>query len=163
MGRWSWRMALGFVGLIAALTLAACGSNSSAVGPIPTATAGKVRIVTDRAAYTTTEPIGVSIANASSQALYALDGLSGCAFLQLQQYDAPHKQWRSVDGCTTGATPQVLLIRPSQSEPFSLAPGTGPKANAWDPGVYRVALTYSVQPDGKSSAETAYSRGFNIA
>ncbi|MBF6591060.1 MAG: hypothetical protein IVW57_11120 [Ktedonobacterales bacterium] len=157
-----WRTMLLVMAMLAVTALAACARETTAATTIPTATTGGIRLATDRDTYSLSQPIGVAVTNVSSVNLYAVTGLSACTFLQMQLYDAGLKQWRNVNGCVEDTAPQVLLIRSGMTEPFSLAPGTAPNANSWNPGIYRIALTFSSRADGKTSAQTAYSRGFTI-
>jgi hypothetical protein len=157
--RWWWA---GVGALASLLMLGACASKSSAVIVVPTATAGQVRLTTDHATYTASQPIGITVSNTSGSDFYALTGQAACTFLQLQRYDSGHKQWSTIDGCTGSAPTQSLLIRSHMTEPLSLAPGASPTSNVWQAGTYRIALTYSASSDGKSSPQVAYSKGFAI-
>lgn len=152
--------------LLAVVPLVAACASRSAKGvtlAAPTATTGDVTLALDRASFTTHQPIGVTVVNGSKTAWYAKDGLSACTYLQLEWYDGAKKVWTPVDGCTGAVSPQVRLIAPSLSLPFTLAPGNSPAdANAWVPGVYRVSLTASASPDVSGSLATVYSAGFQI-
>lgn len=146
------------------LVAACAGSAAKSVTiPTPTATAGDVALSLDRAKYTTHQPIGVTVANASKTSWYAKDGLSACTYLQLEWYDASKKAWTPVDGCTSAVSPQVRLIAPGGSLPFTFAPGDSPAdANAWVPGLYRVSLIASTNQDVSGSLTVVYSTGFQI-
>ncbi|HEX6122271.1 MAG TPA: hypothetical protein VFY89_03880 [Ktedonobacterales bacterium] len=159
---WRWAGLAALAGLMA-LVLGACAGGSSSGIVIPTATAGQLRLSTDRATYSVSQPIGITVSNTSGNNYYALTGHSACTFLQMQRYDSAHKQWNDVNACGDGAPAQVLLIRGHMSEPLSLAPGATPSANTWQPGTYRIALSYSAKSDGTSDPQVAYSQGFTIA
>jgi hypothetical protein len=162
MIQWRWRAGLVALASLMALALGACGSGTSSVIVVPTATNGQVRLTTDRATYDVSQPIGITVNNTSGTNYYALTGRSACTFLQMQRYDPARKQWGDLNGCPDNEPAQALLIRGHMSEPLSLAPGATPSSNTWQPGTYRIALSYSTNSDGKSSPQVAYSQGFTI-
>ncbi|WIG58678.1 MAG: hypothetical protein OJF49_001424 [Ktedonobacterales bacterium] len=149
--------------LLASLMFSACAGSGSNNLKIPTATAAAVQIKTDRTAYTTAQPIGVTISNTGSQGFYAVTGRSACTFLQLQKYDTTKRAWFATVGCDTAYQPQALLISANMTEPFTLPPGNASdNPNVWVPGAYRIALQYGTQSDGSGNVQVAYSAGFQI-
>ncbi|HEY1389745.1 MAG TPA: hypothetical protein VGF38_14490 [Ktedonobacterales bacterium] len=142
--------------------LSGCKLRGSNIA-LPTATTASVAITMQNREFETSEPLGVLVKNTGSADVYALDALSGCTVLQLQHYDNDKKAWVAADRCHETVQPRVLTIRKGMSEPFTLAPNSPGDPNAWDSGTYRIALTYSTHPDGKSATETAYSPGFTIS
>lgn len=150
--------------LAVTLVLAGCDSSSATVKvPVPTAAPGALQITIDRPQYTVSQPIGVTVKNTSKTDYYALDGQSSCTFLQLQHFDATKKVWVIVEGCERVSQANALAIPAGVSEPFTLAPGTkASNPNAWDAGVYRIAIRYSPQPDAGGAAQAAYSAGFVV-
>lgn len=142
--------------------LAGCKISRSNIA-LPTATKATVTITMQNLEFTTSEPLGVLVKNTSSADVYALDGLSGCTVLQLQQYDSDKKIWVAADRCRETVQPRVLLIRAGMSEPFTLAPNSSGDPNAWSSGTYRIALSFTTQANGTSSAQVAYSPGFTIS
>ncbi len=150
-------------GVLAMTALSACSTSAARSSALPTPTKGDVQVAVDRATYTANQPIGVTVTSGKQTSYYALDGRSGCTFLQLEQYDQTHNTWVSVDGCPTTDPPQARLIAPSIVEPFTLAPGnSASNQNSWVPGLYRVALQYGTQSDGGGHIQIAYSAGFRI-
>lgn len=148
--------------LTLAAVLCAC-SPPSTKAPLPTPTGGAIQITLDRASYTSSEPIGVTVSNTSKTKYYALDTHSACTFLQLQFYDTAHKAWAPTLPCKENRVPTALLIAPGMTEPFTLAPGnSSSNGNEWGPGLYRISITYGAQPDASGSVTTAYSKGFQI-
>lgn len=149
---------------LALVVLAGCDSSrATAKVPVPTAVPGALQISLDRQQYTTSQPIGVTVKNTSKTDYYALDGQSGCTFLQLQQFDAANKVWVIVEGCQRVGPANALAIPAGLSEPFTLAPGTrASNPNIWDAGVYRIAIRYSAQSDAGGAAQAAYSAGFVV-
>ena len=141
--------------------LTGCKISSSAA-PVPTATNTVVVLTIQNARFGVSEPLGILVKNAGKTDIYARDGLASCTVLQLQRYDSQKKAWISVGRCLDTVQPRVLLIRAGMSEPFTLAPGSTEDPNAWAPGAYRIALTFTAQSDGKSATQVAYSRGFTI-
>lgn len=141
--------------------LAGCKSQDSAVVQ-PTATKMTVEITLQNTRYEVSEPLGILIKNTGSTDVYALDGQAACTILQLQQYVLQTKSWVKIDRCLDTVQPHVLVLHPGMSEPFTLAPGSASDPNAWEPGVYRIAITFSKQSDGASAAQVAYSQGFTI-
>ena len=96
------------IGLAIALVLAGCAEGAlSPLGPTPSATSGALRLTTDHSAYRLDTPIGVTVTNAGATDVYALDGRSGCAIIQLQQYDSSTRTWISVVGCSQATSPRV--------------------------------------------------------
>jgi len=142
--------------------LAGCKISRSNIA-LPTATKATVTITMQNREFETSEPLGILVKNTGSADVYALDGLSGCTVLQLQQYDSDKKAWVAADRCRETAQPRVLLIRAGMSEPFTLAPTSSGDPNAWDSGAFRIALTFSTHADGKSETQVAYSPGFTIS
>lgn len=148
--------------LAAVLMLGACG-GSTAKTPVPTPTSDPIQITTDRASYTISQPIGVTVTNSSKTNYYALDARSGCTFLQLEFYDAAHKAWVPTLPCKENRPPAALMIAGGMTEPFTLPPGnSSSNGNEWGPGLYRIGLTYGTQHDASGTVTTAYSTGFQI-
>jgi hypothetical protein len=142
--------------------LAGCKISASNIA-LPTATKATVAITMQNRDFATSEPLGILVKNTGSADVYAFDGLSGCTVLQLQQYDSDKKAWVAADRCRETVQPRVLVIRKGMSEPFTLAPSSPGDPNSWDSGAYRIALTFSTHPAGKSEMQVAYSPGFNIS
>lgn len=156
--------------LVAASTLSACDTSSNKAIAAPAGTTGDVTIAVDRTTYGITVPFGVTVTNNGKTDYYAADGRSACSFLQLQQYVPAKKSWISIVGCQSAIQVQTLLIpgkphnnnRPF-SESFTLAPGNSPAdANAWENGLYRIALTYSSDSNLSNDMQVAYSPGFYV-
>jgi hypothetical protein len=159
------RRCAAFLALLVALflLLAGCSNSSGRLITPPTATSGDLKLAPDRQSYSAHQPIGVTVTNGSSKSYYARDGLSACTYLQLEFYDTTKGSWLGVDGCTSPNAPQVRLLAPSASLPFTLAPGDSSNdPNAWVPGTYRIALQYGTASDGSGSLAVAYSSGFQI-
>lgn len=128
----------------------------------PTATKTAVTISLEDTQFKVSEPLGVLIKNTGSTNVYALDGRASCTILELQQYDSQKKAWVAVDRCRDTVQPHVLIIPAGMSEAFTLAPGSAGDPNSWESGTYRIAVSFSTQPDGKTAAQVAYSQGFTI-
>ncbi len=142
--------------------LAGCKTLTANIA-LPTATKAAVAITLQNLEFDTSEPLGILVKNTGSADVYALDGLSGCTVLQLQQYDSDKKAWVAADRCHETIQPRVLLIRAGMSEPFTLAPNSPGDPNAWASGTYRIALTFTTQSNGASSTQVAFSPGFTIS
>jgi len=155
---------IGALIVVLALVLVGCDSpNATVKVPVPTAAPGAVQITIDRRQYAPSQPIGVIVKNTSQTEYYALDGQSSCTFLQLQHFDATKKVWVIVEGCERVSQANALAIPAGLSEPFTLAPGTKTSnPNAWDAGVYRIAISFSAQADAGGAAQAAYSAGFVV-
>jgi hypothetical protein len=148
---------------IGALFLAACSTGAANLIATPTATSGDVTLTPDRTSYGAHQAIGVTVTNNGKAGYYAKDGLSACTYLQLEFYDTSRKAWVAVDGCSSPNPPQVRLLAPSTSLPFTLAPGDASNdPNAWVPGIYRVSLRFGTAVDGSGTLVVAYSSGFQI-
>jgi hypothetical protein len=150
--------------LVAILIVTGCAATaSSPLGSPPTATAGALRLTTDHSAYALTSPIGVTVTNAGAGDLYAIDGRSACAVIQLQRYNASAREWISVVGCPQATSPRINRLAAGVSIPFSLAPTSSSDPNKWDRGLYRVAVAYSANPDATTDGQIALSAGFTIS
>jgi hypothetical protein len=146
-----------------ALMLTGCAAAAlSPLGPAPTATSDALRLTTDHTAYALTTPIGVTVTNAGSSDLYALDGRSACAVVQLQRYDSSGRKWISIVGCPQATSPRVNRIAAGVNIPFTLAPTSSSDPNKWDRGVYRVAAAYSANSDATTDGQIAFSAGFTV-
>ena len=150
--------------LLLALFLAGCAEAAlSPLGPTPSATSGALRLATDHIAYAMTTPIGVTVTNTGGSDLYALDGRSGCAIIQLQRYDSSSGKWNSVVGCSQATSPRVNRIAAGEIVPFTLGPTSSADPNKWDRGLYRVAVAFSANPDATTNGQLAFSAGFTIS
>lgn len=147
-------------GLVLALLMGACATQSTAQIALPTATSGAIRLTTDRTSYSTTQPVGVMLRNTSGSTYYAITGHQGCTYLVLQVYITTKKAWQDASFCQQDVAPQSLAITGNQTEPFTLAPGSNQNHNAWAPGTYRVALAISTSPTGTTTM--VYSNGFTF-
>ena len=162
---WSsgWVTRLG-IALAIVLLLAGCAEGAlSPIGPTPSATSGALRLTTDHSAYGLDTPIGVTVTNAGATDVYALDGRSGCAIIQLQQYNSSTRQWNSVVGCAQATSPRPDRITTGAAIPFTLAPTSSADPNKWDRGLYRVAVAYSANSDATTGGQIAFSAGFTIS
>jgi hypothetical protein len=161
---WVTRLGIGLVLALLFTLLAGCADGAlSPLGPTPSATSGALRITTDHSAYGLDTPIGVTVTNAGGTDVYALDGRSGCAIIQMQRYDSSKRQWNSVVGCTQAASPRTDRIMAGAAIPFTLAPTSSADPNKWDRGLYRVALAYSAKSDATTDGQIAFSAGFTIS
>ena len=150
--------------ILLALTLAGCAEVAlNPLGPTPSATSGALRLTIDHATYTLTTPIGVTVTNTGGTDLYALDGRSGCAIVQLQQYDSSTSKWVSIVGCSQATSPRADRIAAGVSIPFTLAPASSADPNKWDRGLYRVAVAFSSNSDATTDGSLAFSAGFTIS
>lgn len=147
--------------LLLALVAAGCGSTHITVVTVPTATHLSVTLTTDFASYSVSQAIGVTVTNAGKRALYAVDNHTQCTILQLQEQ--VRGAWTDIMPCNTGQPVNVLEVAPGSGVPYTLAPGNAHgNPNAWDPGVYRVALLLGTKADGSNLTTSVYSAGFVI-
>lgn len=157
------RLVLSGALLVALVALAACTPSNARRVTLPTPTTGSVTISLDRPIYTSAQPIGVTVANNGKQGVYALNGRTGCTYLQLEVYNASKKTWATTDPCGSVDPVRALLIPAGVTEPFTLPPGNdSADANRWVPGTYRIALQYGTQSDGGGDVQVAYSSAFQI-
>ncbi len=154
----------GWLILAAALVLfSACANASASIPATGTdATTGPVTITTNLAMYATSDAIGVTVTNNSKSDYYTQDGKSACTIVQLERYDTTAGKWILVDLCNASQATQVLVIAQSSSVPYTLAPPSTTDLNAWQPGSYRVLVSYSIQADGATNLQEAHSADFNI-
>jgi hypothetical protein len=159
-----WRRYLPFA-LSAAFVLvlvSGCKPRGS-LDTLPTATSDSVQLTLQNAKLGVNEPIGVLVKNTGTTDVFAIDGQAACTILGMQQYSSQQNAWTPVDVCHDTAQPHVVIIRAGMSEPFTLPPVSANDPNAWASGTYRIALTFSPSPDGKTSAKVAYSEAFVIS
>lgn len=144
------------------LFIAACGTTTAPRSVVlPAGTPGSVLVRTDRLLYHISQPIGATITNSSKTTYYAMDGQSGCTILHLQQLVGA--TWRDVMPCATGQPPVILALAPKATEPLTFAPGNAPdNVNAWQPGVYRLALAIGIKSNGSDATTMVYSPGFQV-
>lgn len=149
---------------LACLALSACaGGSASNTATGTAATSGPVTVSTNLSAYTVSDAIGVTVSNTSASDYFTVSGKSACVSIQLQRYDAAKHAWVSVDECPSRGTAQVFAIAKNSQQPFTLAPTSSADASAWQPGLYRITVTYSAQSDGVTSAQEARSAAFTIS
>lgn len=159
--RWAHGGLLSATALVLALLAAGCGSAHTAAVVLPTATRSSVAITTDFASYSVSQAIGVTVMNSAKVAYYGADNHTECTVLQLQEQ--VRGVWTDILPCATGQQADVLEIAPGAGVPYTLAPGNAHDSpNAWDPGVYRVALLFGAKADGSNLTTTVYSAGFQI-
>ncbi|MFI5273645.1 MAG: hypothetical protein ACHQ4H_11485 [Ktedonobacterales bacterium] len=157
-------LALTGVLLLLLATLAACSQSPGKRAALSTPTGGAIQITLDRAGYSSAEPLGVSVTNTSKTDFYALDGRSGCTYLQLEFFDTTHSVWAPTLPCTPARQAAPLLLAHGMSEPFTLPPGNASdNGNQWATGTYRIALQYGTQSDASGDMQIAYSAGFQIS
>ncbi|HUY79025.1 MAG TPA: hypothetical protein VMV29_19785 [Ktedonobacterales bacterium] len=163
MSRRSLRQLALMCGLLATVALASACSSKIPTTSMPTATPGDIQLTTDLSSYSVNQAIGVTVTNASGKTTYyTQDGRSNCSIVQLDQYVGGKTPWVAVDPCTSIDPPQALQIPAGLQEPFSLSPTSKTTANAWDPGDYRVEISYTTKKDGVTNTTIAYSAGFTI-
>lgn len=150
--------------LVAALALlAACGNGmTSRQISGATATTGPITITTNLATYTTGDAVGATVSNTSTSDYFAKDGNSGCTIIQLQKYDASTGAWAKADLCVGSQQVQVFVIAKGSAVPYTLAPTSPSNVNSWDPGTYRISVSYSTQSDGVTKLVEAHSAAFTI-
>jgi hypothetical protein len=156
-----WR---GWLILVATLLLVSACSTGRHVHAITgaTATAGPVTVTTNLATYTTGDAIGATVTNSSKSDFYAQTGKSGCVIIQLEKFDAASGNWTRLDGCNGASPTTTLVIAEGTSSPFTLAPSSSADLNAWQPGTYRISVTYTTQADGVTDPQVAHSAAFKV-
>ena len=156
-----WR---GWLILVATLLLvSACSTGGSAHAVTgATATTGPVTVSTNLSTYSTGDAIGAIVTNTSKSDYYTQSGKSGCVIIQLEKFDAASGQWDHLDGCNGASPKQTLVIAESTSSPFTLAPTSSADLNAWQPGTYRISVTYTTQADGLTNLQEAHSAAFKV-
>ena len=159
--RLRWR---GWLLLIATALLVSACSSAGPSHPISgaTATMGAVTVTTNASTFTANDAIGATVTNNSKSDFYTQNGKSGCTIVQLERYSAATGQWTRLDGCNSAAPTQTLVIGESTSVPFTLAPTSSADLNAWQPGTYRITVSYTTQSDGVSGLQVAHSAAFTV-
>lgn len=151
------------VGLALIIGLTACATASRTSGLTnANATTGPVVVSTNLSAYTISDAIGVTVTNDSPTDYYAASGKSACVIIQLERYNTLKAAWEPVDGCASQEQDQAFAIAKNSQQQFTLAPVSSADPNAWQPGLYRVTLMYSTNPDGSTNAQQARCVAFNI-
>lgn len=151
------------VALLLVSLFSACASPSSTHSITgAAATTGPVTVTTNLSTYTSGEPVGATVTNSSKSEYYTQNGKSGCTIVQLEQFNTQKGLWSPVDICNGSQATQTLTIGESTSVPYTLAPSSSSDPNAWQPGTYRVSVSYSTQGDGITSPQEAHSAAFTI-
>ena len=162
--RQHWRGLLMLTVALLLLSLFSACASATSTYPITgaAATTGPVTVTTNLSTYTSGEPIGATITNSSKSDYYTQNGKSGCTIVQLEQFNAKKGLWSPVDTCNGSQATQTLVIGASTSAPYTLAPSSSSDPNAWQPGTYRVSVTYTTQGDGITNPQEAHSAAFTI-
>lgn len=164
----------GLLALALGVWLAGCGATSGSVAPMaspantspPTSAGEGVRIATDHSAYWPNEAIAASVANGLGQSIYALDTRASCSILGLEW--RVNGAWVAAQGagCPLGRIALVAEIKPGATYRTSITAGyPGLRVASFPPGVYRLALAYSlakIGPGAPGAAVTIYSASFTI-
>jgi hypothetical protein len=160
--RWSGLLS-SVVGLLmlAGLTSCATGSHNSGRGNMD-ATTGPVVVTTNLSAYGISDAIGVTVTNNAPSDYFATSGKSACVIIQLERYNTLKAVWEPVDGCAAQEQNQTFAIAKNSEQQFTLAPNSSADPNAWQPGLYRITLMYSSNPDGSTNAQQARCVAFNV-
>lgn len=161
--RWSGLLSC-VVGLLVLAGMTGCatgGSHNSGPRDVG-ATTGPVVVATNLSAYSISDAIGVTITNNASADYYATSGKSACAIIQLERYNTLKAAWEPVDACASPGQNQTFAIAKNSQQQFTLAPNSSADPNAWQPGLYRVTVMYSSNPDGSTDAQQARCAAFNV-
>jgi hypothetical protein len=119
-------------------------------------------LATDRAGYGVSQPIGVTVQNSGATGYYAQDGHSACTILELQQL--VRGKWLDEMPCTSSQPPNLLVVAPHSSVPFTFAPGNARgDPNSWALGIYRVAMVLRTAPTDAVNIIQVYSTAFQVA
>lgn len=155
------------------LGLSACrgGRAPAALNPTPRssvatevgATSGPVALMVERLRYMSDDTIVASIHNTLATPIFARDGRSDCAVVDLERW--VNISWQIQAPCVNmQPTPHIAQIAPNAVLTQQLAPGLSDSSiGSWPAGTYRIAFAYvssADQPFGQSTV--IYSASFTI-
>jgi hypothetical protein len=151
------RFIIGLLGL--SLLLGGCApgvGSSSTPSPTPSASGGAVSITTDQAVYAPDGTITVTVHNALSTPIYALDTLASCSILSLQYQVNSTWQPSQVAQCPQKRPARLVKIEAGTIYTASITAGyPGVNQLSFPVGTYRLVLTYTTSPDTLPSTDTA--------
>jgi hypothetical protein len=142
MKRYLW-LPPGTIVALLVLALSTCGSGGTNSNS-GTVSGGSVTISTDRASYTPTDTIKVSVTNHLQTSIFAYDTRAGCTILGLQMQLNSAWNDTQVARCPLGRPAMRVEIPAGKVYTASIGAGYGGVYSASFPvGSYRLVLTYS--------------------
>lgn len=153
------------------LLLAACGDASGAYSSDTntspsTRTSGPVSISTDHSVYKATDLIQVTVLNALSTPVYALDTRASCSILDLEMQNNGTWQASSVARCPLGRPAMLVKLVSGKAYTATIeASSTVMKDAVFPTGMYRLVLNYSTTgslASLMSNPTTVYSDLFSV-
>ena len=118
-------------------------------------------LATDRATYAPSDAIMVTLINSGPASLYVPDHQTCCTIISLRLQTA--HGWQPVGDCKMMTASRIIEVAAGATVRVELKPGAGMmRATPWPPGVYHVALRYTLTPQG-GDAQTLESAEFTVA
>lgn len=138
--------AISLIGL--SLLLAGCGGMMTTSSSAPTSgPVGLVTVSTDHTTYTPTDTMVVTVHNALSTPIYALDTLSSCSILSLHYQVNGVWQSSQVAQCPVKRRAQLVKIDAGATYTANITAGyPGMKQLTFPTGSYQLALLYTTTP-----------------
>ena len=148
----------------ASSTVTATAASTTTPGGTPVSSVqptGAITLSTDRASYTTSGTIIVTLSNGRSTSIFTFDHQTSCTILTLQRQTA--SGWQAVGGCAQGRMTVQVEIQAGATMKITLAPAAGQiHPTPWPAGIYRVALNYALQKQEMATGSMAASPTFTI-
>lgn len=147
-------------------------TTTSTLGDILPTKSGKLLLTTNKTSYKKgTDTIYITISNGLGQPIYAQDEATACSIVSVEYLE--DTEWKRIEDCFLGRLPANVATGNGRgrviginTKPLPPLPANDPKY--FKPGLYRIALTYSLSVNGPEfGAElirplTLYSPPFTI-
>jgi hypothetical protein len=115
-----------------------------------------VTLATDRASYTPSDSITVTLANGHSASVFTTDHHTGCSIITLRR--KADGGWRDVGRCRMGIATRIIEVSAGETRVVTLAPGAGElRPMPWPAGTYRALVQYALSREmlGDLTVESA--------
>jgi hypothetical protein len=137
------------VGLAAGvLILTGCGGATTGTSGTSSG-ASAITVTTDRAVYTPSETVVVTIANRLATSVLAADHQTSCSIVSIELLLG--QTWQRQNPCLLMSPTRLIEIHPSDSSVLRLPPPMQAGSAAWPSGTYRVVFAYQLSPTGSAN------------
>jgi hypothetical protein len=137
------------VGLAAGLLiLTGCGAATTGTSGTSSG-ANAVIVTTDRAVYTPSETVVVTIANHLTTTVLAADHQTSCSIVSLELLLG--QTWQRQNPCLLMSPTRLIEIHPGDASVLRMPPPMQAGSAAWPSGTYRVVFAYQMSPTGSAT------------
>ena len=128
---------------------------SSAPGPA-------VTLTTDRASYTPSDVITVTLVNGHSASVFTTDHHTGCSIITLRR--ETDGGWRDVGRCMMGIATRIIEVPTGETIVVTLRPGAGElRPTPWPVGTYRALVHYALTRETLGDSLSVESASFVVS